>query len=174
MGKQQATLANAAVAATLGGKSTGKVNKWDKWSNAAAGGGEEAAGAGAAGGKKKGAGGKKAAGGKKGAAAAAAAAAGDSEGGGAEGEGSDAADGKLERAGSAKVRRCACPGCLPWACRRLVLHPSSCMKLWQLGQRPPGLGPLRWPNNSSQSSLCAALRAGACAQPPDGRRLSRG
>lgn len=90
VGKQQASLANAAVAATLGGKSKGKVNKWDKWSSAAAAG--PAAGAaggeagGAAGGKgKKGAAGKKA-GGKKGAAAA------DSEGGsegGAAGASSD-------------------------------------------------------------------------------------
>ncbi|KAI7838494.1 hypothetical protein COHA_007756 [Chlorella ohadii] len=72
VGKQQASLANAAVAATLGGKSKGKVNKWDKWSSAAAAG--PAAGAaggeasGAAGGKGKKGAAKK--GGKKGAAAA--------------------------------------------------------------------------------------------------------
>lgn len=71
VGKQQASLANAAVAATLGGKGKGKLSKWDKWAAAgpaAAAGGEEAGGAPAAGGKgKKGGGGKK--GGKKGGAA---------------------------------------------------------------------------------------------------------
>lgn len=60
-------MANAAVAATLGGKAKSKVSKWDKWSSAAAaaGGGEGAAGAAGAKGKKAGGGGKK--GGKKGA-----------------------------------------------------------------------------------------------------------
>lgn len=97
VGKQQASLANAAVAATLGGKSKGKVNKWDKWSTAAAAGpaaGGEASGA--AGGKGKKAGGKKG-GGKKGAAAA------DSEGGseggaaaGSDVSGAAAADGKAK------------------------------------------------------------------------------
>lgn len=150
MGKQQASLANAAVAATLGGKSKGKVNKWDKWSNAAAGtaaGGGEApgeAGAAAAGGKKKGGGGKK--GGKKGAAGAAGGA-GSSEGGTAgAGEATTSAansdasaaagDGKMERAGSVKVLSwicCAELAALLWAlwgmlrcCGRCGLLPGTC------------------------------------------------
>ncbi|KAI3424988.1 hypothetical protein D9Q98_008369 [Chlorella vulgaris] len=80
VGKQQASLANAAVAATLGGKSKSKVNKWDKWSSAAAAGtaaGEADGAAPPAKGKKGGAGKKGA--GKKGAGAAAAG--GESDGG---------------------------------------------------------------------------------------------
>ena len=101
-GKQQASAANAAVAATLGQGS--KWAKWDKWGGG--GGGAAAGGEGAApGGKKKGAGG------KKGAAAAGAAAA--AEGGGAPpGEAGAAA----ERAASLKVRASpsicvVCPPC---------------------------------------------------------------
>ncbi len=104
VGKQQASLANAAVAATLGGKAKGKLNKWDKWAAAgpAAGGGEDGDG-GAAGGKgKKGGGGKK--GGKKGAAAAA-----DAGGGGSTTEGEAAGS----DADKAKVRPgMACPSSL--------------------------------------------------------------
>ncbi len=108
MGKQQASLANAAVAATLGGKSKGKVNKWDKWSSAAAAG--PAAGAaggeasGAAGGKGKKGAAKK--GGKKGAAAAESE--GGSEGGAAaassdvSGAAAAAADSKAKVGGTGK------------------------------------------------------------------------
>lgn len=111
MGKQQASLANAAVAATLGGKAKGKLNKWDKWAAAgpAAGGGEDGDG-GAAGGKgKKGGGGKK--GGKKGAAAAA-----DAGGGGSTTEGEAAGS----DADKAKVR----PG---MACPSALLNKTLCV-----------------------------------------------